>query len=158
MDQQQLYARALEVMKENFSHMTIMSFGTCANNIVAVRDVNTYYQDGKMYILSKKTNTLMHDIAICPNVGMCHGAHNMQGVAKDLGHPLEPQNEALRKKLKKEFSLNYGEYVTEDNPDMRIVEVTLTKAETFTRYHRYAIDYVAQSAARDHTEPLYVYR
>ncbi|MGN1040782.1 MAG: hypothetical protein ACI4QL_05075 [Candidatus Fimimonas sp.] len=158
MDQQQIYARALEVMKENFSHMTIMSLGTCAHGVVSVREVNTYYKDGKMYVLSKKTNTLMHDIDICPSVGLCHGAHNMRGIARDLGHPLEPQNAELRKKLKKEFSLNYDEYVTEDNPDMRIVEITLTSAETFTRYHRYEIDYVAQTASRDHTEPLYVYR
>ena len=100
----------------------------------------------------------MHHIAVCPNVGLCHGSHNMQGVAKSLGHPCEEQNANLRKNLKKQFSLNYSDYVTESNPDMRIVEITLTKAETYTRYHRYEIDFVAKTAERDHTEPLFVYR
>ena len=158
MEPARVYKRALEVMEENFSHMVEMSLASSANGEVAVRDVHAYYHEGKMYLLSKTTNTFMHHIAVCPNVGLCHGSHNMQGVAKSLGHPCEPQNADLRKRLKKQFSLNYTDYVTESNPDMRIVEITLTKAETYTRYHRYEIDFVAQKAERDHTEPLFVYR
>ena len=158
MEKERIYTRGLEVMEENFSHVVEMSLASSANNVVAVRDVNAYYSQGKMYVLSKTTNTLMNHIAVNPNVGLCHGSHNMQGVAKSLGHPCESHNAALRKKLKKEFSLNYSDYVTESNPEMRIVEITITHAETFTRYHRYEIDYVAKSADRDHTEPLFVYR
>lgn len=158
MEAERVYTRALQVMEENFSHMVEMSLASCANDVVAVRDVHAYYHEGKMYVLSKTTNTFMHHIAVCANVGLCHGSHNMQGVARSLGHPCEPQNETLRKNLKKHFSLDYDEYVTESNPDMRIVEITLTKAETFTRYHRYEIDFVAKTAERDHTVPLFKYR
>ena len=158
MEAAQVYTRALQVMEENFNHIVEMSLASCANDVVAVRDVHAYYHNGKMYVLSKTTNTFMHHIAVCPNVGLCHGSHNMQGVAKSLGHPCEEQNAALRKELKKQFSLDYTDYVTESNPDMRIVEITITKAETFTRYHRYAIDFVAQTAERDHTVPLFKYR
>ena len=158
MDQERVYKRAREVMEENFGHIVEMSLASCANGVVAVRDVNAYYHNGKMYVLSKITNTLMHHIAVCANVGLCHGSHNMQGVARSLGHPCEPQNKDLRQKLKKQFSLNYDEYVKESSPDMRIVEIALTNAETYTRYHRYEIDFVKQTADRDHTEPLFVYR
>ena len=158
MEKERVFTRGLEVLEENFGHVVEMSLGSAANGEVAVRDVNAYYHDGKMYVLSKITNTFMHHIAVCPNVGLCHGSHNMQGVARSLGHPLDQQNADLRKRLKKEFSLNYDEYVTESNPDMRIVEITLTKAETFTRYHRYAVDMVAHTAERDHTVPLFKYR
>ena len=158
MEPERVYTRALEVMEENFSHMVEMSLASAANDVVAVRDVHAYYHDGKMYLLSKTTNTFMHHIAVCANVGLCHGPHNMQGVAKSLGHPCEPQNAELRKDLKKQFSLDYDEYVTESNPDMRIVEITITHAETFTRYHRYEIDFVNQTAERDHTAPLFKYR
>ena len=158
MEPERVYQRALEVMEENFSHIVEMSLASCANDVVAVRDVHAYYHEGKIYLLSKTTNTFMQQIAVCSNVGLCHGSHNMQGVAKSLGHPCEPQNEDLRKALKKQFSLDYDDYVTESNPDMRIVEITLTKAETFTRYHRYAIDYLTQTAERDHTVPLFKYR
>lgn len=158
MDQERIYKRALEVMEENFGHIVEMSLGSCADGVVAVRDVNAYYHDGKMYVLSKSTNTLMRHIAICPNVGLCHGSHNMQGIAKSLGHPCDEGNAKLRKELKKQFSLNYNDYVTESNPDMRIVEITITHAETYTRYHRYEVDIVAHTAERDHTEPLFVYR
>ena len=128
MDKERVFTRGLEVLGENFGHVVEMSLGSAADGEVAVRDVNAYYDDGKMYVLSKITNTFMHHIAKCPNVGLCHGSHNMQGVARSLGHPLDPQNADLRKKLKKEFSLNYDEYVTETNTDMRIVEITVTKA------------------------------
>lgn len=158
MEKERVYTRGLEVLEENFGHVVEMSLASAADGEVAVRDVNAYYIDGKMHVLSKVTNTLMRHIAKCPNVGLCHGSHNMQGVARSLGHPLDPQNAELRKQLKKEFSLNYDEYVTESNPDMRIVEITLTKAETFTRYHRYYIDLVNKCAERDHTEPLFRYR
>ena len=158
MDKERVYTRGLEVLEENFGHVVEMSLGSAADGEVAVRDVNAYYADGKMYVLSKTTNTFMHHIAKCANVGLCHGSHNLQGVARSLGHPLDEANAELRKRLKKQFSLNYDEYVTENNPDMRIVEITITKAETYTRYHRYDIDLVNKCAERDHTIPLFKYR
>ncbi len=100
----------------------------------------------------------MHDISVNPRVGLCHASHNIYGIAKSLGHPLEKQNAELRKMLKKQFSLNYDEYVAEHNPEMRIVEITVTTAETYTRYHRYEIDFTKQEATRDHTQPVYIYR
>ena len=36
--------------------------------------------------------------------------------------------------------------------------ITLTDAETYTRYHRYEIDFVNGTADRDHTQPLFIYR
>ena len=158
MEPERVYTRALEVMEENFGHIVEMSLASCANNDVAVRYVHAYYHAGKMYVLSKTTNTFMRHIAVCANVGLCRGSHNMQGVARSLGHPCESQNADLRHELKRQFSLDYGDYVTESNPDMRIVEITLIKAETYTRYHRYEIDFAAQTADRDHLTPLFEYR
>lgn len=158
MEKERVYERGLEVMQENFGHIVEMSLGSAADGEVAVRDVNAYYVDGKIYVLSKVTNTLMRHISKCASVGLCRGSHNMQGVARSLGHPLDKANSELRKQLKKEFSLNYDEYVAESNPDMRIVEITLTKAETYTRFHRYTIDFANKSAERDHTEPLFAFR
>ena len=158
MDSQQIYNRALEVMAENFSHVTEMCLASSANDIVTARDLNAAYHDGKVYVLSRDHNTLMHDIEINPNVALCHGSHVMQGTAKSIGHPLDAHNAAIRKAMKKEFSLNYAEYVTEDNPDMRILVITLTHAVTYTRYHRYKIDFVNGTAERDHTQPLFIYR
>lgn len=152
------FERAKEVMSENFGHIVEMCVASCVDNNVAVRDLNTYYHDGKFYILSKNGNSLVRDIAVNPRVGLCHGSHNIYGTAKSLGHPLERNNSELRKMLKKQFSLNYDEYVTEHNPEMRIVEVTVTQAETYTRYHRYEIDFVEEKATRDHTQPVYIYR
>ena len=158
MDSKQIYNRALEVMAENFSQITEMCLASSANDIVTARDLNAYYHDGKVYVLSKDHNNLMHDISINPNVALCHGSHAMQGTARSIGHPLDKQNAAIRKAMKKEFSLNYNEYVTEDNPDMRILVITLSHAVTFTRFHRYKIDFVHQTAERDHTQPMFIYR
>ena len=155
---QNVYKRALEVMEENFGHIVEMCLGSVFNDIVSVRELNVYYKDGKMYVLSRCTNTLMRDIAVCPNVGLSHGPHNFRGVARSLGHPTEEGNQELRKILKKEFSMNYDEYVKESDPDMRIVEISLTDAETFTRYHRYEIDFVGKTAHRDYGQPLFIYR
>lgn len=150
--------RAREVMQENFGHVVEMCLASCADNNVSVRDLSAYYDDGKFYVLSKQGNSLMHDIALNPRVGMCHGSHTIYGTARSLGHPLEDKNAALRKTLKRQFSLNYDEYVTEHNPEMRIVEIIVTRAETFTRYHRYEIDFIKDEAVRDHTQPVCIYR
>ncbi|MCM1195297.1 MAG: hypothetical protein NC099_01940 [Corallococcus sp.] len=152
------FERAKEVMEENFGHVVELCLASCVDSNVTVRDLNAYYENGKFYILSKESNSLIRDISVNPRVGLCHGSHNIYGTAKSLGHPLEKQNAALRKTLRKQFSLNYDEYVTEHNPEMRIVEVTVTAAETYTRYHRYEIDFVNQTASRDHTQPVYIYR
>lgn len=152
------FNRAKEVMHENFGHVVEMSLASCMDNNVTVRDVNVYYDNGKFYLLSKSTNSLMRDIAVNPRVGLCNASHNVYGNAKSLGHPLESKNADLRKMLKRQFSMNYDEYVTEHNPEMRIVEITVTTAETFTRYHRYEIDFVKGEATRDHTQPVYIYR
>lgn len=153
-----IYNRALEVMEENFGHIVEMALASVSNNVVSIRDLHAYYREGKVYVLSKVGNSLMHDLETCQNVALCHGQSTMQGVAKNLGHPLEDRNADLRKRLKKEFSMDYNAYANESNPDMRILEITLTKAETFTRYHHYEIDFVAQSATRDHTQPIFIYR
>ena len=158
MEKERVYTRGLEVMEENFGHLVEMSLGSAADGEVEVRDVHAYYVDGKMYVLSKQNNTLLRHISKCPNVGLCHGPHKMHGIARPIGHPLDAANAELRKKLKREFSLNYDEYVTESNPEMLIVEITITKAQTFTRYHRYMIDFVNKCAERDHTEPIFRYR
>ena len=158
MEDERVYTRALEVMQENFGHLVEMSIGTTANGLVAVRDVTAYYNDGKVYVLAKTTNTLMRNMTVCANVGLCHSVHNMQGVARSLGHPCDEQNAELRKMLKREFAMNYDDYVTESDPDMRIVEITLTKAEIFTRYHHYSLDFVNRVAERDHNVPLFLYR
>ena len=158
MEKERVFERGLEVMEENFGHVVEMSIASAADGEVAVRDVNAYYVDGKVYVLSKTTNTFMRHISKCQNVGLCRGSHNMQGVARSLGHPLDKANADLRKQLKRQFSLNYDEYVSENNPDMRIVEITLTNAQTFTRFHCYNIDFVNKWADRDHTAPLFAYK
>ncbi len=152
------FKRACEVMQENFGHIVEMSLASCQNNRVTVREVHAYYNNGKMYVLGKASNSLMHDIAVCPRVGMCHASNNIYGTAKSLGHPLDASNADLRKMLKRQFSMNYSDYVEERDPEMRIIEITVTEAETFTRYHRYEIDFVNQTATRDHTQPVYIYR
>lgn len=152
------FERAKEIMQENFNHIVEMCLASCVNNNVTVRDLNTYYDNGKFYVLSKAGNSLVRDIAVNPRVGLCHGSHNIYGIAKSLGHPLEAKNAALRKMLKRQFSLNYDEYVTEHDPEMRIVEITVTQAETYSRYHRYEIDFEKGEATRDHTQPVYIYR
>ena len=152
------FKRACEVMQENFGHIVEMSLASCRNNEVTVREVHAYYRDGKMYVLGRASNSLMRDIAVCPRIGMCHASHNIYGMAKSLGHPLDAANADLRKFLKKQFSMNYSDYVEERDPEMRIIEITVTQAETFTRYHHYEIDFERETAARDHTQPVYIYR
>lgn len=158
MENENYFNRGVQVLKENFGHMVEMCLASTSDNMVSIRDLHAIFCDGKMYVLSKVGNKLMRDIAVCPNVALCHGESTMQGTAKPIGHPSEPQNADLRRMLKRQFGMDYSEYVQESNPDMRIVEITLTHAETYTRYHHYDIDFVVKQASRDHTQPAFIYR
>ena len=48
------FKRAQEVMQENFGHIVEMCLASCVDNKVTVRDLNTYYRDGKFYVLRRK--------------------------------------------------------------------------------------------------------
>ncbi len=152
------FERGVEVLEENFGHMVEMCLASYSDGKISIRDLHACMIDGKMYVISKLGNKLMRDIAVNPVVALCHGASSMQGNAKSVGHPTEPQNSAIRKRLKREFGLDYSEYVDEVSADMRIVEIELTHAETYTRIHHYEIDFVQKVATRDHSHPTNIYR
>lgn len=154
----ELYKRALAVMDDNFGHMIEACLASSARDVVTARDLHCYYQNGKVYARSKLSSTLIADITVNPNVALCYGTSNMQGVAKVLGHPTLPQNAEIRKILKKEMGMNYDEYSVESDPETLLVEITLTKAKTYSRFHCYRIDFVEQTATRDRSVPSFIYR
>ncbi len=154
---QEYYNRAMEVMNENFGHDVVMSLATMSDGNINVREVDCFYCDGKIYIMTHKNSKKIKDIAKCPKVALCRHVSTLYGTAKEIGHPLDEINTELRKVLKKEFSLFYKDNVMEHDPDTCIMEITLTKVETYTRYHRYMIDFQTGEAYRDHNLPEYVY-
>lgn len=153
-----LFARALEVMDDNFNHMIEACLASSSHDVVTARDLHCYYADGKVYVMSKKSSLLIADISVNPNVALCYGASNVQGVAKVLGHPCDEQNAQIRKVLKKEMGLNYNEYSDERDSETLLVQIEVTRAKTYTRFHCYRIDFVNQTAERDRSVPSIIYR
>lgn len=154
----ELFKHALDIMDDNFGHMIEGCLASSANDEVTARDLHCYYKDGKVYVCSKLSSTLVADITVNPKVALCYGTSNMQGVAKILGHPTLPQNAEIRKMLKREMGLNYDEYSVESDIETLLVEITLTKAKTYSRFHCYRIDFVNQTASRDRSVPSFIYR
>ena len=150
---QQYFNRAMEVLNENFGHDVVVALATTADGKVSVREVDCYYKDGKIYVVTNAKTRKVQDIEKCPEVAMCKQMSKLSGKAVNIGHPLAPQNIQLRNELRKVFALFYNSHINENDPDTCILEITLDKVESYTRYHRYTVDFKTNEIGREHYSP-----
>jgi uncharacterized pyridoxamine 5'-phosphate oxidase family protein len=78
-----------------------MSLATCTENGVNVRNVDGYYKDGSVYVVTHNCSQKMKDINRKPNVAICKDLMCAQGIGESLGNPKEESNRELREELKK---------------------------------------------------------
>ena len=94
-----------------------------------VRTVDTYYEDGVFYVVtSGKSNKMMQiadnsEISIAGYLDM----FTANGVGKNLGWVLEPQNVEIRNKLRMAFANWYDEANDEQDKNCCILAIYLTK-------------------------------
>lgn len=94
-----------------------------------VRTVDAYYEDGVFYVVtSGKSNKMMQiadnsEISIAGYLDM----FTANGVGKNLGWVLEPQNVEIRNKLRMAFANWYDEANDEQDKNCCILAIYLTK-------------------------------
>ncbi|MDF2700118.1 MAG: pyridoxamine 5-phosphate oxidase family protein [Haloplasmataceae bacterium] len=141
-----IYKSATELMKEQLGHDVIISLATCTENGVNVRNVDGYYKDGFVYVVTHSCSQKMIDISKNSKIAICKDLMSAQGIGKNLGNPKAESNRELRDELKKVFVAFYERHVYEDDPGSCILEITLTKAAVFSKDTKYTIDYQNETA------------
>lgn len=141
-----IYKSATELMKEQLGYDVIISLATCTENGVNVRNVDGYYKDGFIYVVTHNSSQKMKDIHRKCNVAICKDLMCAKGIGEDMGSPKAEANREIREELKKVFSAFYDRHVNEEDPGTCILKITLTNAVVFSRDTKYIIDYKNQSA------------
>lgn len=147
---QQYFNRAMEVLNEKFGHNVVLALATVSDGNVSVREINGYYKDGKLYTITTSNSRKVKDIEAHPQVALCKQMSRLTGMATNIGHPLAPQNIELRNELRRVFALFYDSNIDENDPKTCIIEIKLDYVETYTHYHRYAVDFKTNAIEREH--------
>ncbi|HEX2925617.1 MAG TPA: pyridoxamine 5'-phosphate oxidase family protein [Ruminiclostridium sp.] len=135
------FESATAVMREQLGNDVVISLATCTEDGVNVRNVDGYYKDGFVYIITHTGTHKMKEIARNPNVAICKDLMCAQGIGENMGNPKEEPNKDLREELKRVFYQFYDRHVNEDDPGTCILRITLINAVAFSSDTKYVIDY-----------------
>lgn len=139
--------KALEVMMERFGHDSIISLATLDGSIPAVRNVDSYYENGAFYTVTYALSNKMKQIEANPTVAICGAWFTAHGVGENLGYICDERNSEIAAKLRNTFASWYSNgHVDESDPNTNILCIRLTDAVLFNQGTRYDIDFNAISA------------
>ncbi len=131
------------ILNERFGHDTLTALATSFNNTPSVRSVNAYYEDGRFYVITYALSNKMKHIEKNPVVGICGDWFTAHGVARDMGHVLDPRNEELMNKLREVFSSWYKNgHVNESDENTRILCIRLTDGVLMDKGKKYELKFL----------------
>ena len=146
---QQYWERAKEVLEENFGHKETCALGTRGEFGPNVSNVYTYYEDGKFYFITDKNSQKVVELTAHDFVCLCCKNSKIHGKAKVIGHPRDEQNQEIRREMKHAFGSAYNTYFNDHCEDAVLVQVEVVRAVTFTKMHRYMIDFETGALSRE---------
>ncbi len=121
------YENAISVMKELFGRDYQFALSTARNTIPSSRYVDTYFDGESFYIVTHKLSRKAAEIADNPNVSLCcQRMHAFSGQAYLIGHPLDPENAAIRSALIKAFEAWYFKHNNEADGNMCYIKINPT--------------------------------
>jgi len=132
---------ATDLMNEQLGQDVIIALATSSEDGVSVRNVDGYYKDGVIYVVTHIGSQKMKDIVKKPDVAICKDLTCAQGIGENLGNPKAEPNNELREELRKVFVKFYDRHVNEDDAGTCILKITLTNAVAFSNNTKYIIDY-----------------
>ena len=142
-----VFKAATGLMKEQLGHDVIIALATCTENGVNVRNVDGYYKDGSVYVVTHNASHKMKEITKKSNVAIYKDLMCVQGIGENLGSPKEESNRELREELRKVFVAFYDRHVDENDPGTCILKIALTSAVVFSKDTKYIIDFENTTAA-----------
>lgn len=124
----------------------VMALATRTQDGVNVRNVDGYYKNGRIYVVTYEGSHKMQEIKADRQVAVCKDLMCAQGIGANLGNPRLAHNKALRDELKDVFAAFYDRHVNEDDPLTCILEIQLTSGVAFSKDTKYMIDFINKTA------------
>ncbi len=141
-----VYEKAMGVMNELFAKDYTFALATVKDNIPSVRFVDTYFDTDSFYIVTYAKSQKVKELVENINVALCNNLYRFDGLAYNVGHPLEPQNKEIRDKLIKVFEPWYFAHNNENDQDMCYVRVELKHGFFYKDGTGYKVDFVTKEA------------
>lgn len=138
-------ATALTVMDELFTKDCIFALATISGNRPCVRMIDTYYYDGAFYLVTYAESAKVKELEANENVALCNMAYRFDGAARNIGHPLRPENAALRDKLIAAFEPWYFKHNNEADEGMCYVRIDLEHGFFYKDGTGYNVDFIEGS-------------
>ncbi len=140
------YKTAMAVMTEMFSKDCTFALATVSVSKPAVRVVDTYYEDGAFYVVTYGSSAKAKELQANENAALCSQLYRFTGIARIIGHPLVPENAAIREKLTRAFAPWYFRHNDEADTAMCYVKIDLQTGFFYKEGTGYKVDFAAHTA------------
>lgn len=142
---EKLTDKTKELMWERFGHDTLLSVATLDGERPSVRIVNSYYKDGAFYTFTYVLSNKMKQIEKNSAVGVCGEWFTAHGIAENIGHPCDPDNEDIAAEMRVVFAEWYDNgHTNESDPNTCILRIRLTDGVLFHHGTKYEIDFTVE--------------
>lgn len=143
---QQDFLAAQAAMQAKYGKDVPMSFATIAADGPSVRIVDFVYEDGALYCVTHGLCNKVKELQQTPAVALCNFLDRFTGTAENIGHPLAPENAALRELLTRVFAPWYFAHNNEQDENMCYVKITLKSGFLAHDNKGYNVDFIAKTA------------
>ena len=140
------FEKALKTLEELFSRDYQFALATSKDNIPSVRFVDTFYDDGRFYIVTYAKSQKTIEVESNCNVSLCNKLYRFNGKAYNIGHPVKEENKEIRSKLIKVFEPSYFEHNNEDDENMCYIKVELDNGFFYKDGTGYKVNFASKKA------------
>ncbi len=143
------YEEAIKIMDERFGKDSLVAIATTDGDKMYNRIIDVYYTNGSFYTTTGSNSRKIKQVELHPEVAVAATDwFTGQGIGKNLGWILNPENAEIRLKLKEAFSAWYDIVINEEDKNSCILEIKMTEG-ILTKDHgalRYKMDFSNKSA------------
>ncbi len=140
------FEQALSEMQKLFGKDRQFVLATAKDNAPSSRYVDAYYEGGSFYVVTYGESRKAREIIKNPSVALCNRTSRFLGAAYSIGHPLDEQNAAIRKKLRDVFAYWYDRHNDEADPNMLYVRIDAASGFFHADGTGYEVDFAAKTA------------
>lgn len=139
------YEEALALMQEKFSRDYQFSLATAYKQRPSQRFVDAYYDGGYFYVVTYRGSNKIKEIEENKHVSLIgRRGDAFSGEAVCIGHPLLPENSAIREKLIAAFAAWYFAHNNEEDSDMCYLRIKPNSGFFHYKGHAYRLDFEKQ--------------
>ncbi|MFR3727432.1 pyridoxamine 5'-phosphate oxidase family protein [Lacrimispora sp.] len=140
------YNKSMNVLQDLFGRDCQFAWATSENNIPSLRFVDTLFDNGSFYIVTFTGTKKVREIESNSMVALCKDMHRFQGIATNIGHPLDPKNKDIREKLINAFEAWYFQHNDEAYENMCYIKIDPVNGFFYKDGLGYQVDFKEKKA------------